>query len=94
MMRSPSSASAISSRAQIVRRDHQHLDLAFGMAVDQRGLAGQLAHLGQELARALLHDRRDTAEAVALGDRRHGRCSTTNMPQVILPASNSCSRSA
>ena len=50
----------------------QRLDLAFGVAVDQRGRAGQLADLGQELARALLDDRRDMAEAVALGDREHG----------------------
>ena len=56
-------------RAQFLRRDQQRLDLAFGMAVDQRDAAGELADFGQELARALIDHRRDMAEAVALGDR-------------------------
>ena len=56
-------------RAQLLRRDQQRLDIALGVAVDQRGAAGQLADLGQELARPLVDDRRDVAEPVALGDR-------------------------
>ena len=60
-------------RAQLVRRDQQRLDLAFGMAVDQRDAAGELADLGEELARPLLDHRRDMAEAVALGDRDMAR---------------------
>ena len=56
-------------RPEVLRRDQQRLDLALGMAVDQRRLAGQRADLGEELARTLLDHRRDMAEAVMLGDR-------------------------
>ena len=56
-MRSPSSASAISSARSALGRDEQRLDLALGVAVDQRRLAGQRADLGQELAGTLLDDR-------------------------------------
>ena len=77
-------------RAQFLRRDQQRLDLAFGMAVDQRDAAGELADLGQELARPLIDHRRDMAEPVALGDRDMPD-STTNMPGPGLPVSNSVS---
>ena len=60
-------------RAQFLRRNQQRLDLALGMAVDQRDAAGELADLGQELPRPLIDDRRDMAEAVALGDRDMAR---------------------
>ena len=59
-MRSPSSASATSSARSDGGRDHQHLDVADGVAVDQRGAAGHLAHLAGELAGA--HARRSGAE--------------------------------
>ncbi len=36
-------------RAQFLRRDQQRLDVALGMAVDQRDAAGELADLGQKL---------------------------------------------
>ncbi|MFK4386087.1 hypothetical protein ABIA40_005495 [Bradyrhizobium sp. USDA 223] len=55
-------------RAQPVRRDEQHLDIAFGAAVDQRRPARELAELGQELPRPLIDHRRDVTETVALGD--------------------------
>ena len=77
-------------RAQLLRRDQQRLDVALGMAVDQREAAGKLADLGEELPRPLVDDRRDMAEAVALGDR-HWPDSTTNMPGPGLPVSNSAS---
>ena len=38
-------------RAQPVGRDQQGLDVALGRAVHQRGAAGELADLGQELTR-------------------------------------------
>jgi hypothetical protein len=56
-------------RAQPVGRDQQGLDIAFGHAIDQRGAAGELADLGEKLARPLIDDRRDVTEAVALADR-------------------------
>ena len=56
-------------RAQALRRNQQRFDLALGMAVDQRDPAGELADLGEKLARSLVDDRRHMAEAVALGDR-------------------------
>ena len=43
-------------RAQFVRRDQQRLDIALGMAVDQRDAAGELADLGQKLPGALVDD--------------------------------------
>ena len=55
--------------AQRLGLDHQRLDVAFGVAVDQGGASGQRADLGQELAGTLIDDGRDVAEAVALGDR-------------------------
>ena len=73
MMRSPRSASATSSARSLLRRDQQRLDIALGMAVDQRDAAGKLADLGQELPRPLIDHRRDMAEAVALGDRDMAR---------------------
>ena len=56
-------------RPQPLRRNQQRLDIALGMAVDQRDAAGELADLGEKLARPLIDHRRDVAEAVALGDR-------------------------
>ena len=56
-------------RPQLLRRDQQRLDIALGMAVDQRDAAGELADLGEKLTRPLIDDRRDVAEPVALGDR-------------------------
>ena len=56
-------------RPQLIRRDQQRLDIAFGMAVDQCGTARKLANLGQKLPRPLIDDGRDMTEAVALGDR-------------------------
>jgi hypothetical protein len=44
------------------------LDIALGMAVDQRGAPRQLTDLGKELAWPLVDDRRDTAEAITLGN--------------------------
>ena len=73
MMRSPRSASATSSARNLLRRNQQRLDVAFGMAVDQRDAAGELADLGQKLPRPLIDDRRDMAEPVALGDRDMAR---------------------
>ena len=69
MMRSPRSASATSSARNCSGGNQQRFDIAFGMAVDQRDAAGELADLGEELARPLIDHRRDMAEAVALGDR-------------------------
>ena len=60
-------------RAQLIRRNQQRFDIALGMAVDQRDAAGKLADLGQKLPRALVDDRSDMAEAVALGDRDMAR---------------------
>ena len=59
--------------AQVLGLDHQRLDVALGVAVDQGRASRQRADLGQELAGPLIDDRRDVAEAVALGDRRRGR---------------------
>ena len=56
-------------RAQALRRDQQRFDVAFRAAIDQRDAAGELAELSEELSRPLIDDRRDMAEAVALGDR-------------------------
>ena len=56
-------------RAQLFRRYQQRLDVALGMAVDQRDAARELADFGEELARPLVDDRRDVSEAIALGDR-------------------------
>ena len=73
MMRSPRSASATSSARNCSGGIKQRLDIALGMAVDQRDAAGKLADLGHELPRPLIDDRRDMAEAVALGDRDMAR---------------------
>ena len=56
-------------RAQPLRRNQKCFDVAFGMAVDQRDAARELADLGEKLSRPLVDHRRDVAEAVALGDR-------------------------
>ena len=55
-------------RPQLVRRDQERLDIALGMAVDQRDASGQLPDLGEELTRPLLDHGCDMAEPVALGD--------------------------
>ena len=60
-------------RAQPLRRNQQRLDVALGVAVDQRDAAGELADLGEKLAGPLIDHRRDVAEAVALGDRDMAR---------------------
>ena len=54
--------------AQGLGLDHERLDIAFGVAVDQGRASGQRPDLGQELPGTLIDDRRDVAEAVALGD--------------------------
>ena len=69
MMRSPRSASATNSARNLLRRNQQRLDLALGMAVDQRDAARELADFGEKLTRPLIDHRRDMAEAIALGDR-------------------------
>ena len=56
-------------RTELVRRNEQRLDLALGMAVDQRDATRELADLGEELARPLFDHRRDVAKTVAVGDR-------------------------
>ena len=58
-------------RTQLRRRHQDGVDIDFGMTVDQRMAAGQLADLGQELTRTLPDDRSDMAETVALIDRHH-----------------------
>ncbi len=39
------------------------------MAIDQRDAARELTDFGEKLTRPLIDDRRDMAEAIALGDR-------------------------
>src|SRR4029077_3580758 len=56
-------------RAQPLRPNQQRFDLAFGVSIDQRDPLGELADLGEKLTRPLIDDRRDVAEAVALGYR-------------------------
>ena len=68
-MRSPSSASATRERTQAFGRDEQGLDVALRRSVDKRRARGKLADVRQELAFALLGDRRQMAQAVALGQR-------------------------
>ncbi len=51
--------------AQALGRDRDGLDLAHGAGVDEGGAARQLAHLGQEVARAVGDDRQVVAQAVA-----------------------------
>ena len=60
-------------RAQFVRRNQQRLDIALGLAVDQRDAPRKLADLGQELPRPLIEQRRDMAEPVAERDRDMSR---------------------
>ena len=69
MMRSPSSASATKQRTQAFGRDEQGLDVALRRSVDKRRARGKLADVREELTLALLGDRRQMAQAVALGDR-------------------------
>jgi hypothetical protein len=56
-------------RAQFFRRNQQRLDIAFGVAVDQRDAARKLTDLGEKLSGPLVDDGGDVTEAVALGDR-------------------------
>src|SRR5260370_23820876 len=56
-------------RPQFIRRNQKRFDVALGMAIDQRDAARELADFGEELTGPLIDDRRDMAEAVALGDR-------------------------
>src|SRR5437879_9543056 len=56
-------------RAQLLRRNQERFDVALGMAIDQRGAAGELADFGQKLTGSLVDHRRDVTEAVALADR-------------------------
>ena len=56
-------------RAQPLRRNQERFDVALGMAIDQRGAAGELADFGQKLTGSLVDHRRDVTEAVALADR-------------------------
>ena len=73
MMRSPRSASAIISARNLLRRNQQRLDIALGMAIDQRDAAGELADLGEELPGPLFEHWRDMAEPVAQGHRDMAR---------------------
>ena len=56
-------------RAQALGRDQQGLDVALGRSVDKRRARGKLADVREELTLALLGDRRQMAQAVALGER-------------------------
>src|SRR5712691_12462353 len=56
-------------RAQSLRRNQKRLDVALGMAIDQRDAARELADFGKKLTGSLIDDRRDVTEAIALGDR-------------------------
>ena len=56
-------------RAQSLRRNQERLDVALGVAVDQRGAAGELTDFGEKLTRSLVDHRRDVTEAIALGNR-------------------------
>src|SRR5712675_649718 len=56
-------------RAQSLRRNQKRLDVALGMAIDQRDAARELADFGKKLTGPLIDDRRDVTEAIALGDR-------------------------
>ncbi len=56
-------------RAQALRRNQKRLDVALGVAVDQRNAPGERADFGKKLTRSLLDHRRDVAQAIALGDR-------------------------
>ena len=69
MMRSPRSASATSRERSPSGGISRVSTSPSAVAVDQRRAVGELADFGEELARALLDDRRHMAEAVALGDR-------------------------
>ena len=54
---------------QALGRDQQGLDVALGRSVDKRRARGKLADVGEKLTLALLGDRRQMAQAVALGQR-------------------------
>ena len=56
-------------RTQAFGRDQQSFDVALGRPVDKRRACGKLADIGEELAFALLGDRRQMAQPVALGQR-------------------------
>src|SRR4051794_9640610 len=55
-------------RAQPLRGNQDDLDIALGVAVDQRDAARELGDLSEKLPRPLVDDRGDMPEAVALGD--------------------------
>jgi hypothetical protein len=54
--------------AQIFGRNHERLDVAFCVAVDQSGASGQRSYFSQELPGTLISDGRDVPQAVALRD--------------------------
>src|SRR5258705_103530 len=56
-------------RAQPLRRNQKRLDVALGMAIDQRGAARELTDFGEKLTGPLIDHRRDVTEAIALRDR-------------------------
>src|SRR5712691_10692615 len=56
-------------RAQSLRRNQKRLDVALGMAIDQRDAARELADFGKKLTGSLIDDRRDVTKPIALGDR-------------------------
>ena len=68
-MRSPSSASATSSARSASGSITSASTSPSAWPSTRAGASGQRADLGQELAGTLIDDRRDVAEAVALGDR-------------------------
>jgi hypothetical protein len=71
MIRSPSSASAISTIRKPIGGDDEYVGVARSARIHKAGLAGQHAGLGQEAPGAELDDRDDVAEPApgADGDR-------------------------
>ena len=73
VIRSPSSASAISSDRTPSGKINSVSTSSSAVASTSAGAVGELPDLGQELTGALLGDGRDMAQAVALGDRHCAR---------------------
>ena len=93
MIRSPSFRLFDHQGSQIFGRNEKRLHVVDRVDVDERWLAGQLSHFGDELTRSLLHDR----GAVPKGSRRVTRTEpliSTNMPGAVSPVTNSASPGA
>ena len=69
MIFSPSSASAISTVAQPIRRDQERRDVGEGLGIHERRSAGQLPDLGEKIARSLPPRWGEMSEGIALRDR-------------------------